>query len=239
VAGWEDIKEAGVQCCVGYCRFESSWEFFWTRQRSRGWQRWWNSWHERLCCLYFLSFLGALAKRRKVTVSYVTSVRPSVGVEHLTFQWTDFHYIWCLNILRKSVEKIQVLLKSDTNDWYLTWRLCACMVSVWLLLRMRNGANRENQNTHLLFNNSFLPKSCRLWDCIDIYGRAVEVTDDNIIQLLRFECRITKAVHARTQKICNTNCFLTETMVTRTRLIVTLHVHCLSCLSFVFSFFFF
>jgi hypothetical protein len=24
VAGWEDIKEAGVQCCVGYCRFESS-----------------------------------------------------------------------------------------------------------------------------------------------------------------------------------------------------------------------
>jgi len=29
--------------------------------------------------------------------------------------WTDFRKIWCLNILRKSVEKIQISLKSDKN----------------------------------------------------------------------------------------------------------------------------
>ena len=36
--------------------------------------------------------------------------------------------------------------------------------------------------------------------------------------------------HTHTE-ICNTNCFSTATMVSRTRLSVTLHVHCLSCWS--------
>jgi hypothetical protein len=36
-------------------------------------------------------FLGALAKLRKATVGFVISVRPSVCVEQLGPNWTDFH----------------------------------------------------------------------------------------------------------------------------------------------------
>jgi len=37
-------------------------------------------------------------------------------MEQLGSHWTDVHEIWCLGILRKSVEKIQVSLKADKNN---------------------------------------------------------------------------------------------------------------------------
>ena len=37
--------------------------------------------------------LGSFAMLRKATVSFVMSVCPSVRVEQLGFQWTDFHEI--------------------------------------------------------------------------------------------------------------------------------------------------
>jgi hypothetical protein len=43
-------------------------------------------------------------------------------MEHLHPHWRNFHQIWYLSILLKCVEKIQVPLKSDRNNWYLTWR---------------------------------------------------------------------------------------------------------------------
>jgi hypothetical protein len=44
---------------------------------------------------------------------------------------------------------------------------------------------------------------------------------------MRIACWITKAIN--THRMCNTYCFSTATMITRTRLSVTLYVHCLSC----------
>ena len=51
-------------------------------------------------------------------------------------------------------------------------------------------------------------------------------------------CRSGRALYAgylrlqiHTPSFCNTHCFSTATMVARTRLIVTLYVHCLSCFS--------
>ena len=38
-------------------------------------------------------FLGAFAKLRKVTVSFVMSVCPSVRVKQLGSHWTEFHEI--------------------------------------------------------------------------------------------------------------------------------------------------
>jgi len=40
-------------------------------------------------------------------------------MEQLGFFWTDFHEIY-LSILRKSVNKTQVLLKSDKDNKYFT-----------------------------------------------------------------------------------------------------------------------
>ena len=55
-------------------------------------------------------FLGAFANLRKATLSFVMPVCPSVGMEQLGCQWTNFHEICYLRIFRKSVEKIKVSL---------------------------------------------------------------------------------------------------------------------------------
>jgi hypothetical protein len=112
------------------------------------------------------------------------SDRLSVRVEQLGSCWTDFHENWYLSIFRKSVEKIQVLFKSDKNNWHFRWRP-----------RMRNVSDksyRENQNMHFILKTFFSRKSCRFWDNVDKCGRARQATDD-IIRRMRTACWISKA----------------------------------------------
>jgi len=73
-------------------------------------------------CQYFVAFLGAFAKLRNATISCVTSVSPSVCPRGITRLPLDglFKMLY-LSIFRKAVEKIQVLLKSATNNGYFTW----------------------------------------------------------------------------------------------------------------------
>ena len=56
------------------------------------------------------ALLGALAKLRKLTISLVMSVRPSVRKEQIVSQSTDFHEFWYLSAFLNYVEEIQVLL---------------------------------------------------------------------------------------------------------------------------------
>jgi hypothetical protein len=73
-------------------------------------------------------------------------------MEPLCSHWTDFREIWHLSIFRKSVEKIQVSLKSDKITAALREDRRAFMISRSVLLRMRNvsdESSRENQNTHI------------------------------------------------------------------------------------------
>ena len=46
---------------------------------------------------------------------------PSIRMEQLGSQWTEFHEIWYFIISRKSVQESQVSLKYDNNNGYLTW----------------------------------------------------------------------------------------------------------------------
>ena len=57
---------------------------------------------------------------RKATINFVMFVRMSVHVLQLGSHSTDFHKIWYLSIFRKSVEKIQISLKSYKNNGYFT-----------------------------------------------------------------------------------------------------------------------
>jgi len=52
------------------------------------------------------------------------SVRPCVRMEQFGTNWTDFYEIWYLRIFRKkkTVEKIEVTLKSVKNNGYCTAR---------------------------------------------------------------------------------------------------------------------
>jgi len=56
--------------------------------------------------------LGAFAKFRNATISFVMSVRRSAW-NNWASNGKDFHEIWYLWISQKSVEKIQVSLKSE------------------------------------------------------------------------------------------------------------------------------
>ena len=55
--------------------------------------------------------------------------------------------------------------------------------------------------------------------------------DGSIIRRMRFACGITKATNTHSEYV--THCFSAVTVVERTRLSVTLHVHCLSCFGFL------
>jgi hypothetical protein len=109
-------------------------------------------------------FLGTFAKLRKATINLVASfcsfVCSSVRMEQLGSHWTDFDEIWYLSFFRKSVDKIQIFLKSDMRNGYLTWFYFTFMtISRWILLRMRNvlTKNCRKIKTQLMFSN-FYPK---------------------------------------------------------------------------------
>ena len=80
----------------------------------------------------------------------------------------------------------------------------------------------EKFKTHILCLITFFRKSCRFWDNVRKYCRVGRATDDNMPHAgyLRLQ------THTQT---CDTYRFSTAAVVTRTRLIITLYAHCLSC----------
>jgi hypothetical protein len=175
---------------------------------------------------YVAHLLDAFAKLRKTTTSFVMSIRPSVR-QHGTTRLPLDGFSWNLisEDFSKSVEKIQVSLKSDTNKGHFTWRpiYIFLIISRSFLLRMRNAADkscREYQITHYRFSIFFFRKSFRLWGNVVKYCRAG-----------RAQMTILHAGYLRLQihtpRLCNIHCSSTGTNVARTRLNVPLYVHCL------------
>ena len=81
-------------------------------------------------------------------------------------------------------------------------------------------------------NKVFPRKSCRL--CHNVKKKCSgfgEATDYNIIRRMRFACQTIKSrMQTHTLIVCNIYCFSTATMISRTRLSVTLYLYCPSCL---------
>jgi hypothetical protein len=131
----------------------------------------------------------------------------------------------------KSVKKIQASLTSEKNNGYFTWRQMSFMIISRTVLRMRNASGkscRENRNTRFMFSSP-LPENRPVrgitWKNVVEQGRP-QMT----IWRLRIACWITKA--KSTLIIFYTYCFSMAIVDTRTRLIITLYVHCLSCVTF-------
>jgi hypothetical protein len=119
-------------------------------------------------------------------------------MEQLGSYWTDFDETSYLSFCRKSVEKIQVSLKSEKYNRYFTWRLFIFMtISHWPLHRMRNFSNKictENQ-IHILCQITF-SEDCALY----------EITSKNVVEperpqmtiwRMRVACWISKATCAQ------------------------------------------
>ena len=61
-------------------------------------------------------FLGAFAKLRQKTISFVLFVPISVHTEQLGSYWKDFHDVLYLRIFRKSVEETEISVTYDQNN---------------------------------------------------------------------------------------------------------------------------
>ena len=79
----------------------------------------------------------------------------------------------------------------------------------------------------------FFLKSWRLWDNVEKYCSEGHATDDSMAHA---HCMLKNCGYKHTLTLCNTYRISTTTMAARTRLSVTLYVHCLSCLMFRFNF---
>jgi len=133
-----------------------------------------------------LSFLGAFEDLRKATTSSVMSVHMGQLCSHCP----ELHQIWYIiseNVLRKF--KLYLDLTRITG----TWREDLCpLTNMSRRILLRNTSDkicRENQNTHLIFNNFYFKKNpCRLSDNFEKYSRAIQATNDKIIWRMHIAC---------------------------------------------------
>ena len=101
------------------------------------------------------------------------------------------------------------------------------IISRRILLKKRNFSDkncRENQNT--LYVKCFFRKSCRLWDNVEKYGKARQVTRD-IIRRMLFECWISKATDTHSEYIILI-AFARQQWLRERVLMLLLYVRCLS-----------
>jgi len=79
-----------------------------------------------------------------------------------------------LNIYQKSVEVIQVLLKSDKHRGYFTLRrLYICIILEWEMFQTKVV---EKIATHIWCLKTFFRKSCQLWENVEKYSRSGQAT---------------------------------------------------------------
>jgi len=84
----------------------------------------------------------------------------------------------------------------------------------------------EKVKTHISRTITFISKIVHLWDHVEKYCRPGQATDDSMAHT---HCMLGTSGYKRTLRIRNIYRFSTATVVTRTQLDVTLHVHCMSC----------
>ena len=127
---------------------------------------------------------------------------PSVRVGQFASHWMDFHEILYDIFFGKSVEKIQVSLKSDKNNGYFTWRPWymfdhISFSSSWNEKCFRQKLYRKSK--HTFYVPQFFPrKLCRLWDNVKKY--TVEPDRPQMtIWRMRIACWKPKATDTRSE----------------------------------------
>jgi hypothetical protein len=174
----------------------------------------------------------------------------------LASQWTDFDETWYLNFTRNSVEKIRISLKSDKNNGNFTW----IRFYNYDNISQNSSQNEkfldkvvEKIKTHILCSLPFFfffRKSHRLWDDVEKYdgdgGGAQMTSQYGSCALQAWKARLHARTlmhtptHLGTSKLARTharthipisNTAFHGNSDCRTRLNITLHVHCLCCYS--------
>jgi len=107
-------------------------------------------------------------------------------------------------MFRKSAEKIQFSLKSDTDNVYVIWKPSYVNYNVSLNSsynkKIFDKSCRENQNKHFVSNNLYSQKWCCLWDNVKKYVTVGQATDDSSSYNKKFfnkSCRENQNTHSR------------------------------------------
>jgi len=143
-------------------------------------------------------------------------------MEQFGSNWTHFHEIWYLSIFRKSLEKIQLSLKFD-NSGYFTWKPTTIHDNTSFHFptarNISNKLSRENQNTYFMFK--FFPQ--QIMPFMRLCGKMrYSLTGPRWqYNTPHAFCMLDNQRYKHTLRICNIYCFPAATMVTRTRLHIT------------------
>jgi hypothetical protein len=156
-------------------------------------------------CLHLNRRVRRIAKSdhnlRHVCLPFHPPVSPSLRMEQLGCHWTNFHEIWHLSIVLKSVEQNQVSLKSNKRKGYFTKRPVYVYVNIslnYVTVRYVSDKFVEEIETYFMLEK-FFRKLCRLWDNVEKCGRAGQVTDASIIERMPFACWISKATDTHSE----------------------------------------
>jgi hypothetical protein len=120
-------------------------------------------------------FLGAFSIFRKATASFFVSVRPSILLSECNyFDFWGFFFLSLFSFLffQKSVENIQVSLKSDKNNGHYTWRPVYIFDHVSLSSSYNEkfliGKDAETVKTCVLCSGTFFESRALVKWCRDI-----------------------------------------------------------------------
>jgi hypothetical protein len=80
------------------------------------------------------------------------------------FHWTNLDEMWRLNFLRKSVDKIQLWLKSDKNNGYFKWQIDIFIVSRWILPKIEAFQTKGLEKIKI---HTFVSKIVPLWHTVE------------------------------------------------------------------------
>jgi hypothetical protein len=149
-----------------------------------------------------MSILGAFAKLRNVTISFVMSVCLSlclsrclsVRIEQLDFHRTECHEMLTFEIFSKNLSrKVKFHYNLTRIMDTLHEDLCTFLAGFFLECEIFQTFV-ENIKTHILRSINFFPKIVPFFlDNVEKIGRARQAQGDNIIRRMRFACWIIKA----------------------------------------------
>jgi hypothetical protein len=146
-----------------------------------------------------VSFLHAFAKSQKVTCCFVMSACLYVGMEQLSFYWTDFHEIWYLNVFFKHLSKNLCCFKiiQEQQAIYVKTNICfQYLTQFFLEWKTFQKKVVENIKTHISCSITSL-KNCAIyeimWKNIVEWGRP-QMT----IQQMYITCCILRATNTHT-----------------------------------------
>jgi hypothetical protein len=130
--------------------------------------------------------------------------------------WRQLKFHWNLTLITVLYMKTHKHLWWYLAEFSLEWEMFQTKVV-------------QKIKTHIVCSIFFSRKSCRLWDSVEKHFRYGQATDDNMTHV---HCMLDTSGYTYTPthtEYVILIAFPQQTMVERTPLNVTLHVHCLSC----------